>query len=65
MSTTVAAYATSSAAGPFVRMDLERRTVGPHDVSIAIAYAGICHSDIHTAREEWGGTHFPLERGAQ
>jgi uncharacterized zinc-type alcohol dehydrogenase-like protein len=46
-----------------VATTIERRDLGPHDVLIDIAYAGICHSDIHTARGEWGDTLFPLVPG--
>jgi uncharacterized zinc-type alcohol dehydrogenase-like protein len=60
---TVTAYATSGARAPFGRTTIERRNLGPHDVLIAIAYAGICHSDIHTARNEWGPATFPLVPG--
>lgn len=60
---TVTAYATAGPRAPFTRTTIERRDVGPRDVLIAIAYAGICHSDIHTAREEWGATTFPLVPG--
>jgi uncharacterized zinc-type alcohol dehydrogenase-like protein len=56
---TVAAYAAPSASEPLIRTTIERREVGPRDVRIDIAYAGICHSDIHTAREEWGAITFP------
>lgn len=59
----VTAYATESARAPFVRTKIERRNLGRDDVLIRIAYAGICHSDIHTAREEWGSTIFPLVPG--
>src|SRR5439155_512414 len=41
----------------------ERRDLGPRDVAIDIAYAGICHSDIHQVREEWGGAIFPMVPG--
>jgi uncharacterized zinc-type alcohol dehydrogenase-like protein len=61
--TTVTAYATSAAKAPFAKTTIERREVGPKDVLIKIAYAGICHSDIHTAREEWGTANFPLVPG--
>ncbi|MDT4936843.1 MAG: alcohol dehydrogenase [Pseudonocardiales bacterium] len=60
---TVIAYATPAAKAPFAKTSIERRDVGPKDVSIDIAYAGICHSDIHTAREEWGPAMFPLVPG--
>jgi len=56
---TVKAYGATSAADPLVPLEIERRDVGPHDVLIAIRYAGICHSDIHTVREEWGPITFP------
>lgn len=59
----VSAYATAGPKAPFERVTIERREPGPHDVLIKIAFCGICHSDIHTAREEWGGTHFPLVPG--
>ncbi|MCW2621179.1 MAG: yahK [Frankiales bacterium] len=42
---------------------IERRELGPHDISIAIAYAGICHSDIHQGRGDWGHVGFPLVPG--
>jgi len=61
--TIATAYAIPSATGSFTRAAIERREPGPRDVSIAIAFAGICHSDIHTARDEWEGTHYPLVPG--
>jgi uncharacterized zinc-type alcohol dehydrogenase-like protein len=60
---TVTAYATPSAKAPFEKIQIERREPGPTDVLIKIAYAGICHSDIHTGRNEWGEAHFPLVPG--
>ena len=59
----VTAYATPAAHAPFEKTTIERRDLGPNDVLIKIAFAGICHSDIHTAREEWGKVHFPLVPG--
>jgi alcohol dehydrogenase (NADP+) len=59
----VTAYATSGPKAPFEKTTIERRDVGPADVLIKVAYAGICHSDIHTARAEWGDVHFPLVPG--
>jgi len=47
----------------FERGSVERRDVGPNDVLIDIAFAGICHSDIHQAREEWGRAIFPMVPG--
>jgi uncharacterized zinc-type alcohol dehydrogenase-like protein len=63
MSKTVTAYAAPSAAEPLVKTTIERRDVGAHDVLIDIKYAGICHSDIHTVRGEWGPRQFPLTPG--
>ena len=48
-----------SATAPLVKTTIERRDVGAHDVLIEIAYAGICHSDIHTVRGEWGTIAYP------
>lgn len=60
---TAAAYAVTAADGPFEKVTIERRELGPHDVLIDVKYAGICHSDIHTARNEWGGTRYPCVPG--
>ncbi|MBA4022518.1 MAG: alcohol dehydrogenase [Gordonia sp.] len=60
---TINAYAAPSASEALVPTTIETRDVGPADVRIAIAYAGICHSDIHTARDEWGGTRYPVVPG--
>ena len=59
----VPAYATPGPKAPFERTTIERRSPGPKDVVIGIAFAGICHSDIHTARGEWGEAIFPLVPG--
>ncbi|MBO1334731.1 NAD(P)-dependent alcohol dehydrogenase [Streptomyces sp. VRA16 Mangrove soil] len=61
--TTVAAYAAPSAKAPLERTTIERRAVGEHDVLIDIKFAGICHSDIHQAREGWGEALFPMVPG--
>ncbi|WP_327365305.1 NAD(P)-dependent alcohol dehydrogenase [Streptomyces sp. NBC_01217] len=63
MTTTVAAYAAPSAKAPLERTTIERRTVGEFDVLIDIKFAGICHSDIHQAREGWGEAIFPMVPG--
>jgi len=47
----------------FVPYELERREVGANDVAIDIKYCGICHSDIHHAHNDWGGTQYPLVPG--
>ena len=60
---TVNAYAAPSATEPLAKSTITRRDVGPHDVLIKIEYAGICHSDIHTVRSEWGQAHYPLVPG--
>ncbi|MGN7765619.1 NAD(P)-dependent alcohol dehydrogenase [Paenibacillus sp. 22594] len=59
----VNARATFSQEGPFKLTTIERRNLQPHDVLIDIKYAGICHSDIHTARGEWGPVNYPLVPG--
>jgi uncharacterized zinc-type alcohol dehydrogenase-like protein len=60
---TVNAYAAPSATEPLVPTTIERRDLGPRDVLIEIRYAGICHSDIHTVRGEWGEVAYPLTVG--
>ncbi|QRI77904.1 MULTISPECIES: NAD(P)-dependent alcohol dehydrogenase [Rhodococcus] len=59
----VHAYAASSASAPLAPTVIERRDVGPNDVLIEIKYAGICHSDIHTVRGDWGPQPYPLVPG--
>ncbi|RKH36513.1 NAD(P)-dependent alcohol dehydrogenase [Corallococcus praedator] len=60
---TVNAYAASSATSPLGPTTLERREPGPRDVLIEIKFCGICHSDIHSARNEWGSATYPLVPG--
>jgi len=60
---TVNAYAATSPTAPLTPTTIERRDLGPHDVLIEIKYAGICHSDIHTARGDWGPVTYPLVTG--
>lgn len=60
---TAKAYATQSATSPLAPFTLERRAVGPKDVEIELAYCGICHSDIHMARGEWGNSTYPMVPG--
>jgi len=60
---TVKAYAAPSATEPLAPTTIDRRDVGPLDVRIDIKFAGICHSDIHTARSEWGPTTYPIVVG--
>ncbi|MER8011447.1 NAD(P)-dependent alcohol dehydrogenase [Streptomyces sp. NPDC094149] len=61
--TTVAAYAAPAAKAPLERTTIERREVREFDVLIDIKFAGICHSDIHQAREGWGEAIFPMVPG--
>ncbi|MCA1005956.1 NAD(P)-dependent alcohol dehydrogenase [Rhodococcus hoagii] len=63
LNASASAYAAPSADAPLEKTTIERRDVGPRDVLIEIKYAGICHSDIHTARNEWGGTSYPVVPG--
>ena len=51
------------ASAPLVPWEFDRRDLGADDVALDIAYAGICHSDIHQAREEWGPAIFPMVPG--
>ncbi|WP_405717440.1 NAD(P)-dependent alcohol dehydrogenase [Streptomyces sp. NBC_01537] len=60
---TVNAYAATSATEPLAPTTIERRDVGPHDVLIEIKYCGICHSDIHFVRGEWGPQTYPVVPG--
>ncbi len=63
MMTTVSAYAATSATEPLTKTTITRRDVGPHDVAFDIHFAGICHSDIHTVRGEWGDVGYPMVPG--
>ena len=56
-------YAALSATTPLERWAFERRDVGPHDILIDIEYCGVCHSDIHFARNEWLQTGYPVVPG--
>lgn len=58
-----ASYAAQSANAPLAPFSISRREPGPHDVLIDIAYCGVCHSDIHQARGEWGNSTFPMVPG--
>ena len=64
MSTTKArAYAAPSATGPLVPVEIDRREPGRNDVEIEILYCGVCHSDLHQARDEWHNTVYPCVPG--
>ena len=56
-------YAVQSAESEFETFDFERREVGENDILIEIQFCGVCHSDIHQARNEWGNSIFPMVPG--
>jgi len=56
-------YAAKTVKAPLTPYSFERRDPREHDVAIDIKYCGICHSDIHQARDEWGGSVFPMVPG--
>ncbi|MGY4891685.1 UNVERIFIED_CONTAM: NAD(P)-dependent alcohol dehydrogenase [Xanthomonas axonopodis] len=60
---TAHAYAAQAADQPLAPFVFERRAPGPNDVQIDIAYCGVCHSDLHTARNEWHNTLYPSVPG--
>lgn len=60
---TVDAYAAPSANAPLTKTTIDRRDLTQSDVLIDIKFAGICHSDIHTGRDEWGHANYPLTPG--
>ncbi len=60
---TVKAYGTESKNADLGEMTIERRQVTPKDVEIEILYCGVCHSDLHTARNDWGGSMYPVVPG--
>src|SRR5437762_6176507 len=57
------AYAAQSSSSPLAPFQIERRELRPHDVKVEILYCGVCHSDIHMARNEWGQTIYPVVPG--
>ena len=57
------AYAAQSQTTPLAPFGIERRAVLPMDVAIDILYCGVCHSDLHQARNEWSGTIYPCVPG--
>lgn len=57
------AYAAITATTPLVPFAINRREPGPYEVLIAISYCGVCHSDIHQVRNEWGASLFPMVPG--
>ena len=59
----IKAYGVSSAIKPLGPLQIVRRDTGADDVAIDIAYCGVCHSDIHQARNEWGNSIYPMVPG--
>ncbi len=59
----VNSYAAQNATTPLAPFNFERRDAGPNDVQIEIMYCGVCHSDIHQVRDEWGGSIYPMVPG--
>src|ERR1700760_5152786 len=57
------AFGAPAADQPLTSLAIERREPGPRDVSIEILYCGVCHSDLHTARGEWGQEDWPIVPG--
>lgn len=60
---TVKAYGAESTTADLKEMNIERRETTPNDVEIEILFCGVCHSDLHTARNDWGGTVYPAVPG--
>jgi alcohol dehydrogenase (NADP+) len=61
--TNIKAYGAIAAGKPLGPLSIKRRVPGAHDVEIAVAYCGVCHSDLHQVRSEWQGTLFPCVPG--
>ena len=61
--TTINAYGVQSATDVVAPFNINRRAVGPTDIQIEILYCGVCHSDIHQAKNEWGGSIYPMVPG--
>lgn len=61
--TTVKAYGAQTSDAPLKELNIERRGLNSKDVKIKIDYCGVCHSDIHTVRNDWGGSKYPCVPG--
>ena len=59
----VKAFGTKAAEAALQQLNIKRRKLTPHDVEIEILYCGVCHSDLHTARNEWHSTIYPCVPG--
>lgn len=61
--TIVKAYGTEAADAPIHSLEIQRRALLPNDVEVDILYCGICHSDLHAVKNDWGGTTYPIVPG--
>jgi len=59
----VKAFGAEASDAPLKQMNIERREITAKDIEIEILYCGVCHSDLHTARNDWGGTNYPAVPG--
>lgn len=59
----IRAFGTEAAESKLKKLNIKRRSTTPHDVEIEILFCGVCHSDLHTARNEWHGTIYPVVPG--
>ena len=59
----ISSFAAQSATSPLAPYQIERRDVGPKDVQIAIEYCGVCHTDIHQSKNDWGASNYPVVPG--
>lgn len=57
------AFGTEAAEAPLKQMNIQRREVTPTDIELEILYCGVCHSDLHVAHNDWGGTVYPIVPG--
>src|SRR5690349_19465945 len=63
MPSAVRGYAAYSATKPLAPIDFTRRDPRPDDVVMDILYCGVCHTDIHRVRDDWGGSRYPVVPG--
>ena len=59
----VKGYAASDPTSPLAPFSFERRDLQQHDVLVDILFSGVCHSDLHQVRDEWGGSIYPMVPG--
>ncbi|RKH48593.1 alcohol dehydrogenase catalytic domain-containing protein, partial [Corallococcus llansteffanensis] len=59
----VRGYATQDARSPLAPFQFERREPGPRDVQLEVLYCGVCHTDLHVARNDWGISRYPVVPG--